>query len=96
MPSNTGAVIDIDTSKLQLKLRAMSKHFGALADELESIDARKCIKCGSCYLNVEEFTAGDKVESRSVRCKSCGHEVNESCGDYVREATQEDFERNHW
>lgn len=96
MPSKTKAVIDVDTSRLQQKLRAMSKHFGALADDLESIDTVKCGKCGSCYLNVEELTAGDRVEFRFVRCKSCGHEENESCGDYVREATQQDFERNHW
>lgn len=31
--------VDADTSKLQLKLRAIAKHTEALADELDAIDA---------------------------------------------------------
>ena len=30
---------DMDTDKMQLKLRAIAKHAGALADELDAIDA---------------------------------------------------------
>lgn len=80
MPSKNKAVIDVDTSRLQQKLRAMSKHFGALADELKNIDAMKCSKCGSCLLEIEELIATDKLEFQSVRCKSCGHEESESFG----------------
>lgn len=35
--------IDMDTDKMQLKLRAIAKHVGALADELDNID--KDIEC---------------------------------------------------
>lgn len=31
--------VDVDTDKMQLKLRAIAKHAGALADELDVIDA---------------------------------------------------------
>jgi len=31
--------VDMDTDKMQLKLRAIAKHVGALADELDAIDA---------------------------------------------------------
>lgn len=31
--------LDVDTDKMQLKLRAIAKHVSALADELDAIDA---------------------------------------------------------
>ncbi|MEK3728629.1 hypothetical protein [Lysinibacillus sp. FSL W8-0953] len=38
--------VGVDTDKLQLKLRAIAKHVGALADELDGID--KGIGCDNC------------------------------------------------
>lgn len=35
--------LDVDTDKMQLKLRAIAKYVGALADELDNID--KDIEC---------------------------------------------------
>lgn len=32
--------VDMDTDKMQLKLRAIAKHVGALADELDRIDVK--------------------------------------------------------
>lgn len=88
--------VSADTSNLQAKLRAISKHFISLADELESIDASKCSKCGSSDIESCDFIADNRPQYSSVKCLSCGHEENESYGDSVREATQEDFDRKHW
>ncbi|GKV69843.1 hypothetical protein NCCP2716_23410 [Sporosarcina sp. NCCP-2716] len=80
MPSLNKLVLDLDTSRLQQKLRAMSKHFGALADELADIEARKCSECGGSNLEVEELVTDNMLLSRSIRCRSCGHEESESFG----------------
>lgn len=38
-PKGITVSVDMDTDKMQLKLRAIAKHVGALADELDAIDA---------------------------------------------------------
>ena len=38
----TSIMVDVDTSKLTLKARAIAKHAEALADELERIDKDEC------------------------------------------------------
>ena len=70
--------LDMNTDKLQLKLRAISKHLDALADELDSIDNETCNKCGSPDLHEENFYAGDRVVHRTITCNSCGYEESES------------------
>lgn len=80
MPRVNKLSMDLDTSRLQQKLRAMSKHLTALADELDDIDARECSECGGSNLEVEELATDNMLVSRSIRCRSCGHEESESFG----------------
>ena len=54
--------------KSKLKLRAIAKHVGALADELDRIDNLRQCECGA--INYEEYHAGQKAYRRE--CKSCG------------------------
>ena len=85
--------VDMDTDMLQLKLRTISKHLTALADELEKIEGERCGKCGSRDVDAHEFSADGKLMYLSKECKSCGHEAHVS-GEEFREATQEDFNRD--
>lgn len=46
--------VDMDTDKMQLKLRAIAKHAEALADELDAIDNAWQCECGATdYSDVE-------------------------------------------
>lgn len=69
--------IDKDSKKLELKLKAISKHTYALAKELERIDNTvQCDKCGC--LNVCTSRVNGKLVYAS--CNDCEHDlgVNES------------------
>lgn len=61
--------LGMNTDKVQQKLRAIAKHVGALADELDAIDnAWSCSNCGH----------GTKVtyyQDNTIECSQC-----ESCG----------------
>lgn len=41
-PKGITVSVDMDTDKMQLKLRAIAKHTEALADELDVIDSNEC------------------------------------------------------
>lgn len=61
--------VDADTSKLQLKLKAIAKHAEALAYELEAIDGA-CDECGSM-----EYIHLQTPESLPTKkCAMCGEE----------------------
>lgn len=62
--------VDMDTNKMQLKLRAIAKHAEALADELESID--NPWECPNCSKNnYKDIFVGNTLEYRF--CKECKH-----------------------
>lgn len=62
----------MNTDKLQLKLRAIEKHAGALADELEAIDNDwKCDYCGS-YSYSTMYTSDEAIY---MTCAECGKRV---------------------
>lgn len=61
--------VEVNTDKLQLKLKAIVKHAGALADELDAIDDMKeCPACGS--LEYETFYEDNVLKDN--QCKRCG------------------------
>lgn len=70
--------VEMNTGKLQLKLRAIAKHVGALADELDAIDnLKECEACGS-YKTVTESLIDDdtnNIISAIVKCDDCGNEL---------------------
>ena len=66
--------VDMNTDKLQLKLRAIAKHCEELARELDAIDnAVYCPKCGGgdvCTLRV-----GEDLKLAEASCNDCGYEL---------------------
>jgi len=62
--------IDLDTSQFKLKLRAISKHTEALANELDAIDAAKCPNCGGT-LEISEYYADGVIVDTSAYCGNC-------------------------
>lgn len=60
--------VDVSTSKLQMKLKAIAKHAGALADELDDID--NACECGS--MEFTELYAEGKPYVKV--CDGCGTE----------------------
>ncbi|WP_272033108.1 hypothetical protein [Oceanobacillus kimchii] len=67
-------VLDKNTSA---KLRAISKHTAALADELERIDAETCPGCGE-LCEVTEYHADGMPAHKSYMCHVCGYIKRES------------------
>ncbi|OXS66089.1 hypothetical protein B1B04_24400 [Lysinibacillus sp. KCTC 33748] len=64
--------------KSKLKLRAIAKHVGALADELDKIDnLKECEACGSYNTVTETLADGETREVISVfkKCDDCGNEL---------------------
>lgn len=60
--------LGINTDKVQHKLRAIAKHVGALADELDAIDNSKpCPHCGS--LDVRKYYIGNDIHR--MMCNDC-------------------------
>ncbi|MGN7938512.1 hypothetical protein [Metabacillus sp. 22489] len=67
--------IDLSTSKLSKKLRAIAKHTSALADELEKIDQSTCPECGNA-LTEDTIHADGEVLDKNVYCTSCNYIEN--------------------
>lgn len=66
--------VDMVTDKFKAKLKAISTHAGALADELESIDnASTCDECGALVHNTTNVYKGDGVVGRIMHCQECGN-----------------------
>ena len=63
--------VDVNTSKLQLRLKAIAKHAEALTIELDKIDNMFMCDCGSTGFT-EVVTADNKVVTRV--CEKCGEE----------------------
>ena len=69
-----GITIDMDTDKMQLKLRAIAKHAEALADELDAIDNAWQCDCGCTgYVDESLINSGtDEVICAQRICNDCG------------------------
>ncbi len=69
---NKGLAIEVsaDTDNLSAKLRAISKHAAALANELDEIDRDKCPNCGKAMSKTTMY--GDGVPSVHYECINCG------------------------
>lgn len=65
--------IDLDTDVFQQKLRAISKHAEALADELEYIDKAKCEECGG-LMNITNLYADNNVVQEIKECPRCDND----------------------
>lgn len=74
--SNIQVAVEIDTDKLQRKLRAIAKYTEALADELDAIDNSWQCKCGS--INYEDSILNnaetEEVVAHERECNEC-HKV---------------------
>ncbi|MED3803999.1 hypothetical protein P4562_18920 [Lysinibacillus xylanilyticus] len=56
-------------SKSKLKLRAIAKHAGALADELDAIDNTWMCDCGSLDYSDHTYPSGSLVTRVCDKCK---------------------------
>ena len=74
MGSVRGITIGLEfDDKSKLKLRAIAKHVGALADELDAIDdMQPCKRCGSFKYSVAKIYDGDELYSHYIECHDCG------------------------
>jgi len=70
VPKGITVSVDMDTDKMQLKLRAIAKHVGALADELDAIDNAWQCDCGSTEF--VDFYSDSKVIRRE--CEKCSEQ----------------------
>lgn len=61
--------VSADTNNLSAKLRAISKHAAALANELDEIDRAKCPNCGKAMSKTTMY--GDGVPSVHYACTEC-------------------------
>lgn len=64
--------VTAETDNLSAKLRAISKHAAALANELDEIDRDKCPNCGKAMSKTTMY--GDGVPSVHYECADCGIE----------------------
>ena len=69
-PKGITVSVDMDTDKMQLKLRAIAKHTTALADELDAIDNAWQCDCGSTEF--VDFYLDSKVIRRE--CEKCSEQ----------------------
>lgn len=63
--------VDMNTDKLQLKLRAIAKHCEALADELDAIDHTWQCECGCTEYVDEGFINSEVIYTKRI-CNNCG------------------------
>ena len=71
-PKGITVLVDMDTDKMQLKLRAIAKHVGALADELDKIDSfDECPKC-SKLMSTSKLYSSYELKSVNSKCE-CGY-----------------------
>ncbi|QDP99434.1 hypothetical protein FOH38_02060 [Lysinibacillus fusiformis] len=61
--------IDLDSKQFELKLRAIAKHAGALADELDAIDNAWQCDCGSLDYSDHTYPSGSLVTRVCDKCK---------------------------
>lgn len=72
-PKGITVSVNMDTDKMQLKLRAIAEHTTALADELDRIDnLEPCRECGSLNHSVSKVYDGDELFSHYIECHDCG------------------------
>lgn len=65
-------------NKSQRKLKAIAKHAGALADELEEIDnAVECPYCGSIDVTTQSLVGDDEVKTSYHECEQCHRTFND-------------------
>lgn len=74
-----GITIDLsmNADKLTAKLRAISKHTAALAEELEQIDRGVCPNCNA-VLDVTTAYADGEVYATFSICPKCGYTPSDS------------------
>ena len=64
--------VEMNTDKLQLKLRAIEKFVGALGDELDRVDnLKECPKCGKLMISSEMYL-DNELKSINRECE-CGY-----------------------
>lgn len=64
--------VDMNTSKMVKKLKAIAEHAAALAEELETIDKEVCEACGSTEIKVATLHSDMKVVRKYNTCLQCG------------------------
>jgi DNA-directed RNA polymerase subunit M/transcription elongation factor TFIIS len=64
--------VDMNTSKMVKKLKAIAEHAAALAEELETIDKEVCEACGSTEINVVTLHADIDIVRKYNTCLQCG------------------------
>ncbi|MEY9980384.1 hypothetical protein [Lysinibacillus sp. RC79] len=79
MANVSGITIELEfDNKSKLKLRAIAKHAGALADESDRIDNMKeCPACGSYNIVTATLidTESNKALSENIKCADCDYEL---------------------
>jgi transposase-like protein len=67
--------IDVNSKKFAKKLKAISNHAAALAEELEKIDASmECESCGSVEVFSRTLMADGSVRRKHYSCSECQYE----------------------
>jgi transposase-like protein len=69
--------VDMNSSNLVRKLKVISKHTEALANELEEIDKTTCPNCGSS-LNTDALYANGELYRKNVYCTDCRYVESDS------------------
>jgi len=69
--------VDINTENMQRKLRVISSHAEALADELQEIDDSTCPECGS-EMDETRAYAGNELTETGYNCEDCDYCEGES------------------
>lgn len=65
--------VSLQTKNFVRKLKAISKHAKALAEELELIDKETCPNCAD-DLDIEKIYANGEIYQEIKVCKSCGEQ----------------------
>jgi len=65
--------VDIETGTTERKLRAISKHTEALADELNHIDEFTCSECGSDHVCKTTAKSDHNNYTITYECNDCGN-----------------------
>ncbi|MBL3644022.1 hypothetical protein JMN23_16840 [Bacillus sp. RHFB] len=68
--------VNMNTDRLQRKLRAISKHTEALVNELDEIDKDVCQVCGE-VMEASTLYAEDKEVSATTTCLKCGITIDD-------------------
>ncbi|MEN2765671.1 hypothetical protein [Ornithinibacillus xuwenensis] len=64
--------VDVNTTNLTAKLKVISKHAIALAEELEQMDEMTCPMCNNVLLE-ENYFADEVLHFSKVECSECGY-----------------------